>query len=75
MKSSAERLEKLEKEGELDCKDLPRAGKTPWWFGDGWGNQKTLVCYYRAPNGGIGMAHCREGGTLRLPWNRYAQWS
>lgn len=62
------RIEKLEKDGELDCKDLGDGG---WW---GW-EPRTLICYYRSPDGTIKGCHAREGGTLRLPWNPLAKWS
>jgi hypothetical protein len=65
-----EHTEKLERDGELDAKDLGTSGDMGWF-----GGQHTLVCYYRASHGGIGIAHAREGGTLRLPWNPYAQWA
>ena len=66
MTFSKERVEKLEKEGELDCRDLGHGG---WW------GTKNLICYYRTPNGGVAIGHGREGGTMRLPWNPLAKWS
>ena len=68
MTFSADRVEKLEKEGELDCKDLANGGFYPW-------ETRNLICYYKDPQGGIGIGHGREGGTLRLPWNPLAKWS
>lgn len=67
-KTSDLRIEKLEKEGELDCKDLDNGG---WWAWE----PRTLICFYRGPQGGIEIGHAREGGTLRLPWNPLAKWS
>ena len=67
-RNSDARIEKLEKEGELDAKGL---GDGKWWAWE----QRVLVCYYRGPNGNIQIAHAREGGTLRLPWNPLAKWS
>jgi len=65
---SKERVAKLETAGELDCSDLGDGGFYPW-------QQRTLICYYRTPQGGVAIGHGREGGTLRLPWNPLAKWS
>ncbi|KAH7190007.1 hypothetical protein BKA60DRAFT_586621 [Fusarium oxysporum] len=64
------RIEQLEKEGELDgTGDTLGAGG--FW---GW-EPKTLVCYYRTNEGDVGIAYCRDGGTIRLPWNPLAKWT
>jgi hypothetical protein len=68
MPFSKERVEKLEKDGELDCQNLGDGGFWPW-------ETRNLICYYRAPNGGVAIGHGREGGTMRLPWNPLAKWS
>jgi hypothetical protein len=68
MRCSKERVEKLENDGELDCKDLGDGG---FWGGEA----RCLICYYRDPHGGVAVGHAREGGTLRLPWNPLAKWS
>lgn len=38
-----------------------------------WQN-RTLSCFYRNENGTISIVTCREGGTLRMPWNALAKW-
>jgi len=68
MKFSKERVEKLETDGELDCSGLGVGGFYGW-------EARNLICYYRASNGGVGIGHGREGGTMRLPWNPLAKWS
>jgi hypothetical protein len=67
--SSVPLLEQLEKHGEMEGSDAT--------LGDGgfWREPKTLVCYYRTRTGGVGIAFCRQGGTIRLPWNPLAKWS
>ncbi|KAH7232159.1 uncharacterized protein BKA55DRAFT_667261 [Fusarium redolens] len=62
-------LEQLEKHGEMEGSDAT--------LGDGgfWREPKTLVCYYRTRTVGVGIAFCRQGGTIRLPWNPLAKWS
>ncbi len=52
----------------MDAIDLGEGG----W---GWLGEKVLVVYYRTPKGGVAVKTAREGGTLRLPWNKLAQWS
>lgn len=68
MTFSKERAEKLETDGELDCSGLGDGGFWAW-------EARNLICYYKAPHGGVGIGHGREGGTLRLPWNPLAKWS
>ncbi len=65
---SAQRVAQLEKDGEMDGTNLGDGGNH--WFGT-----KTLQVYYRDQHGRVGMAACREGGTVRLPWNPLAKWS
>jgi hypothetical protein len=62
-----ERVAKLETAGELECSGLGDGGFWPW-------QPRTLICYYRTPQGGVGVGHGRENGTLRLPWNPLAKW-
>ncbi|KAH7246707.1 hypothetical protein BKA59DRAFT_512663 [Fusarium tricinctum] len=63
------RIEQLEKEGELDGTG-DNLGAGGFW---GW-EPKTLVCYYRTNTGDVGITCCRDGGTIRLPWNQLAKW-
>lgn len=63
------------------AQELDRTGEmeaTHEGLGDGgfysW-EQRTLVCFYRNDNGSISIATCREGTTLRMPWNELAKWS
>jgi len=65
---SKDRVDRLEREGELDCEGLGNGGFYGW-------ESKSLICYYRPPQGGIAIAHARQGQTLRLPWNPLAKWS
>jgi len=60
-----------------DVLEQARLLDVTWRDGGGfWGwEKKTLICYYRTPQGGVGIGHGREGGTLRLPWNPLAKWS
>lgn len=63
------RIEQLEKEGELDgTGDSLGAGGFWAW------EPKTFVCYYKTDTGDVGIACCRDGGTIRLPWNPLAKW-
>jgi len=64
------RLEQLEKDGEMEGSGAA-LGDGGFW---GW-EPKTLVCYYRTEASGIGIVYCRDGGTIRLPWNPLAKWS
>lgn len=68
--SSKPRLEELEKDGEMEGTAGALGGGSFY----GW-EPKTLVCYYRTEVGGIATIYCREGGTIRLPWNPLAKWS
>lgn len=52
----------------MDAIDLGDGG----WYALG---KKVLTVYYRADDGSIAMKSCREGGTVRLPWNPLAKWS
>lgn len=64
------RIEQLEKDGEMDgsVETLGDSGFYNW-------EPRTLVCYYRTETAGVGIVYCREGGTIRLPWNPLAKWS
>ncbi|RTE83063.1 hypothetical protein BHE90_002397 [Fusarium euwallaceae] len=64
------RIQQLEKDGEMEGskETLGRGGFWDW-------EPRTLVCYYRTETGAVGIAYCREGGTIRLPWNPLAKWS
>ncbi|KAH8729977.1 hypothetical protein BGZ61DRAFT_586408 [Ilyonectria robusta] len=64
------RLEQLDKDGELDGSG-ESLGAGGFW---GW-EPKVLACYYRTETGDVATACCRDGGTVRLPWNPLAKWS
>lgn len=65
-----QRLEKLEQEGEMEgsASILGDGGFYGW-------EPKALVCYYRTEAGNVDIKFCRDGGTIRLPWNPLAKWS
>ncbi|CAH0057548.1 unnamed protein product [Clonostachys solani] len=67
---TTQRLEKLEQEGEMEGSAgiLGNGGFWAWEL-------KALICYYRTETGSVDIKFCRDGGTIRLPWNPLAKWS
>lgn len=62
--------QQLETAGEMEA-SKETLGDGDWYSWE----HRTLNCFYRDDHGNIAIVSCREGGTLRMPWNPLAKWS
>ncbi|CEJ92410.1 hypothetical protein VHEMI08064 [[Torrubiella] hemipterigena] len=68
--TSAANSQQLETAGEMEA-SKETLGDGDWYSWE----HRTLNCFYRDDHGNISIVSCREGGTLRMPWNPLAKWS